>query len=315
MNVALELLRPKPRRGSTRWTHLFDTLFHKMGIDGVYARTALYEDMIERLAALITAHREPGTEVMRFPPVMNREHAGEVRIPEELSEPAGLRLRPARHRARDPFRRRAASMPAATGPRRCRRPISCCRRRPAIRSIRSRRAAARCRQAACASTSLRDCFRAEPSQPSRPAAILPDARISSASALPRMSRFPRALDGARARHRARPRPRLHRSTMPATRSSAGSGQMKAVSQMQQSLKFELLVPLRSEDAADGLHELQLPPRPFRHHLGYQGRAMASRRIPDASRSAWTGSRSAMFHTHGTDLAKWPAAVRETLALR
>ena len=43
-----------------------------MGADGVYARTALYEEMIERLAALITRHREPGTEVMRFPPVMSR---------------------------------------------------------------------------------------------------------------------------------------------------------------------------------------------------------------------------------------------------
>src|SRR5215471_20982307 len=52
--------------------HLTDTLFHRMGTDGVYARTALYEDVVERLAALITRHREDGTEVMRFPPVMNR---------------------------------------------------------------------------------------------------------------------------------------------------------------------------------------------------------------------------------------------------
>src|ERR1700730_5815992 len=52
--------------------HLAEVLFHKMGTDGVYARTALYEDMVERLAALITRHREAGTEVMRFPPVMNR---------------------------------------------------------------------------------------------------------------------------------------------------------------------------------------------------------------------------------------------------
>ena len=43
-----------------------------MGTDGVYARTALYEDVVERLAALITRNREPNTEVMRFPPVMNR---------------------------------------------------------------------------------------------------------------------------------------------------------------------------------------------------------------------------------------------------
>ncbi|MGA7809493.1 MAG: hypothetical protein WCB02_33350, partial [Bradyrhizobium sp.] len=52
--------------------HLADVLFHKMGTDGVYARTELYEGMVERLAALITRHREPDTEVMRFPPVMNR---------------------------------------------------------------------------------------------------------------------------------------------------------------------------------------------------------------------------------------------------
>jgi hypothetical protein len=52
--------------------HLADVLFLNMGTDGIYARTALYEEMIERLAALITRYREPNTEVMRFPPVMNR---------------------------------------------------------------------------------------------------------------------------------------------------------------------------------------------------------------------------------------------------
>ena len=133
--------------------HLADVLFHKMGTDGVYARTALYEDVVERLAALITRNREPSTEVMRFPPVMNRGAAREVGLPQELSEPARLRLRPARHRTRDQRRGRAASTPAATGPRRCRRPTSCCRRPPAIPSIRSRPAAASCPRAACASTS------------------------------------------------------------------------------------------------------------------------------------------------------------------
>src|SRR5271169_2593082 len=37
--------------------HLTDILFFPMGTDGVCARTALYEDMVERLAALIT--RQP----------------------------------------------------------------------------------------------------------------------------------------------------------------------------------------------------------------------------------------------------------------
>ena len=44
-----------------------------MGIDGVYARTGDYEDVIEGLSTLISRHREPNTEVLRFPPVMSRE--------------------------------------------------------------------------------------------------------------------------------------------------------------------------------------------------------------------------------------------------
>ena len=71
MNVAIRTASPDSTPIDAL-DHLADTLFHKMGTDGVYARTALYEDMVERLAALITRHREPGTEVMRFPPVMNR---------------------------------------------------------------------------------------------------------------------------------------------------------------------------------------------------------------------------------------------------
>jgi seryl-tRNA synthetase len=39
---------------------------------GVYARTAAFEAVVEALAGLITRHREPGTEVLRFPPIMNR---------------------------------------------------------------------------------------------------------------------------------------------------------------------------------------------------------------------------------------------------
>jgi seryl-tRNA synthetase len=47
-------------------------LFGPMGVDGVYARTGLYEKVVDSLASLITRHREPDTEVFRFPPVMSR---------------------------------------------------------------------------------------------------------------------------------------------------------------------------------------------------------------------------------------------------
>lgn len=47
-------------------------LFHPMGVPGVYARTAQYEDVLQRLSALITRLRDPRAEVLRFPPVMSR---------------------------------------------------------------------------------------------------------------------------------------------------------------------------------------------------------------------------------------------------
>jgi len=51
---------------------LFQTLFRQSGIDGVYGRTGQYETVVEALAALISRHREAGTEVYRFPPVVSR---------------------------------------------------------------------------------------------------------------------------------------------------------------------------------------------------------------------------------------------------
>src|ERR1700683_5644348 len=51
---------------------LLDTLFRPMGIDGVYGRTGRYEAIVEALAALISRHREPSAQIMRFPPVVSR---------------------------------------------------------------------------------------------------------------------------------------------------------------------------------------------------------------------------------------------------
>jgi seryl-tRNA synthetase len=52
--------------------HLADQLFRPMGVDGVYARSALYVDLVERLEQYITRQRDPQAEIMRFPPVMSR---------------------------------------------------------------------------------------------------------------------------------------------------------------------------------------------------------------------------------------------------
>src|SRR2546425_1140260 len=47
-------------------------LFRPMGVDGIYARTPLYEEGIERLSPFTPPPRDPATEVLRFPPVMTR---------------------------------------------------------------------------------------------------------------------------------------------------------------------------------------------------------------------------------------------------
>ncbi len=46
--------------------------FRPSGVDGVYGRTGVYESVVEALAALISSHRPQDAEVFRFPPVMSR---------------------------------------------------------------------------------------------------------------------------------------------------------------------------------------------------------------------------------------------------
>jgi hypothetical protein len=48
------------------------------------------------------------------------------------------------------------------------------------------------------------------------------------------------------------------------------GQIMAVSQIQQALKFELLIPYHANAKPDGLHELQLSPRALRPGVGAAG---------------------------------------------
>jgi seryl-tRNA synthetase len=66
----------EPQATSPAYEDLIDSvraaIFRPMGSDGVYARTGLYEDILQRLADLISRERDPRAEVLRFPPVMSR---------------------------------------------------------------------------------------------------------------------------------------------------------------------------------------------------------------------------------------------------
>jgi seryl-tRNA synthetase len=47
-------------------------LFRPMGVGGVYARTGLFERVIDGLTALISRYRPSDAEIFKFPPVMSR---------------------------------------------------------------------------------------------------------------------------------------------------------------------------------------------------------------------------------------------------
>jgi seryl-tRNA synthetase len=52
--------------------HVAAAIFHSLGVEGVYARTALYDRVYTGLGEFITRQRDPRAEAMRFPPVMSR---------------------------------------------------------------------------------------------------------------------------------------------------------------------------------------------------------------------------------------------------
>jgi seryl-tRNA synthetase len=51
---------------------ILPTLLRSSGIEGVYARTERFEQIVEALSDFITMYRDPNAQVLRFPPVMSR---------------------------------------------------------------------------------------------------------------------------------------------------------------------------------------------------------------------------------------------------
>jgi seryl-tRNA synthetase len=292
--------------------HLTDILFFPMGTDGVYARTALYEDMVERLAALITRHRETNTEVMRFPPVMNRaqlEKSGYLKsFPNLLGCVCGLHgtereihSAVSRFDAGGDWTTSLSPADLVLSPAACYPvyPIAASRGQLAPGGLRFDVAA--------------DCFRREPSRHLDRLQSFRMREYVCIGSSDDVSSF-RERWMERAQGIARDLGLSFRVDYASDPFFGRVGQMKAVSQKQQSLKFELLVPLRSEEQPTACMS-------FNYHRDHFGTTWG---IADANgEPAHTGCVAfgmdrlavAMFHTHGTDLAKWPVKVREMLGLQ
>ena len=292
--------------------HLADVLFHRMGSDGVYARTALYEDVVERLAALITRHREDNTEVMRFPPVMSRaqlEKSGYLKsFPNLLGCVCGLHgtereinAAVSRFDAGGDWTTSLSPADLVLSPAACYPvyPIAASRGPLPPGGLRFDVAA--------------DCFRREPSRHLDRLQSFRMREYVCIGSPDDVSAF-RERWMVRAQAIARDLGLSFRVDHASDPFFGRVGQIKAVSQKQQSLKFELLVPLRSEAEPTACMS-------FNYHREHFGTTWG---IVDANGdAAHTGCVAfgmdrlavALFHTHGVEPASWPASVRALLGQR
>ncbi|TGD99419.1 amino acid--[acyl-carrier-protein] ligase [Methylobacterium nonmethylotrophicum] len=310
MNMQVVNLPSQPK-GTDPLDALFDAMFRPMAAQGVYARTGAYEAVVEGLAALISRLREDGTEVFRFPPVMSRAHLerhgylnsfpnllGCVSCLEGTD--AQIMAMAARQATGGDWTEGLRTADLVLTPAACYPvyPIAAARGPVPEAGYRF--------DVAC------DCFRREPSQHLD--------RLQSF----RMREYvtigtPEQVAAFRERWIGRATALADTLGLPYRVEQASDpffgrvGQVMAMAQLQQALKFELLVPLRGEGSGTACMS-------FNYHREHFGTTW-DLRCADGE-FAHTGCVAfgmdrlavALFATHGPETADWPGSVRAALSL-
>jgi seryl-tRNA synthetase len=288
---------------------LASTLFRPMGSDGVYARTALYEDVMDRLVAFVTRQRDPKAEVLRFPPVMSRhqlEKSGYLK-----SFPNLLGCVCALHGSEASIRSAAESYynggdwtKGLSAADLVLSPAACYPIYPIVAS-RGRLPAGGLLFDVAA-----DCFRHEPSRSLD--------RLQSF----RMREFvrigaPQEIMAFREQWMARAEGLAQQLALPCTLDVANDpffgkvGQMMAVSQRQNALKFELLIPFYAGAKPTACMSFNCHLEHFGEVWGIQTQAGA---VAHTGCVAFGMDRLAvaLFANHGVDVERWPATARQAL---
>jgi seryl-tRNA synthetase len=301
-----------PEQAADPLAPIADALFRPLGSDGVYARTGLYEEVLERLAAFITEQREPDVEVFRFPPVVSRaliEKSGYLKsFPNLLGCVSALHGSEAEIRGaadgyeegRDWTRSLSASDLVLA-------PAACYPIYPMV--------AARwdtVPQGGLQFDVAADCFRHEPSKSldrlqsfrmREYVLIGTEAEITAF----RERWMKRAADLAAELE-------LPNETVAASDPFFGRvGQVMAVSQKQLSLKFELTIPYHAEAKPTACMS-------FNYHRDHFGQVWGIK--DETGEPIHTGCVAfgmdrltvALFCIHGLDVARWPSPVRRALGL-
>jgi seryl-tRNA synthetase len=283
------------------------SLFRPSDAAGVQARTAVFEQVIEGLSGFITHCREPETEIFLFPPVMSRAllersgylksfphllgcvsclHGTEADVRARVERPdwaeglsaIELVLSPA---ACYPVYPLAAQRGPLPGPGLLFDVASWCFRREATHEL-DRMQAFRMREFVCMGTAEQILeFRAR--------------WLARAAELAKLLGLPHHV-------------------APASDPFFGrAGRIAAISQLEQSLKFEWLIPVLSEEHPTACMS-------FNYHRDHFGTTWNLRTA--AGETAHTGCVAfgmdrlalALFATHGLDPRAWPPIVRESLSL-
>jgi seryl-tRNA synthetase len=298
-------------RSLTKDEALVEKLFHPMGVDGVYARSQQYEDVVQALQALISRRRPAGAEVLRFPPVMSRrqlEKQGYLNsFPQLLGcvcclhgsdAEIGAAVEEANRGADWTLQTSSADLvlsPAACYPV---YPLAAERGPVPDDGLLFDVAA--------------DCFRHEPSSdidrfqsfrmrefvcigsPAKVATFRDEWMVSAVSLAADLG-LPQEMDRASDPFFGR------------------VGQLMAANQVEQALKFELLIPVRSEGGPTACMS-------FNYHRDHFGKTWTL--VQEDGETAHSGCVAfgidrlavALFANHGTDTGDWPESVRALLRL-
>ena len=308
MTIAMQQPVSSPEKLDSIARHLFSP----MGAPGVYGRTGLYEGIVRALEHYITRQRQPGTQVYHFPPVMTRAM---IEKSDYLSSfPNLLGCVCCIGGSERDIKAAVSRFTCGTGDWTdslssadlVLTPASCYPIYPIAAALGPLPADGLLYDVAA------DCFRREPSddldrlQSFRMREYVRIAKPDQIQAF-RKEWMERATGMADAIGLP------YRVDVASDPFFGRGGELMAASQVEQSLKFELLVPVISQEKPTACMS-------FNYHREHFGEVWDIR--DDAGNHAHTGCVAfgmdrlavALFCTHGLDLKKWPQSVRATLAL-
>lgn len=286
-------------------------LFRPLGVGGVYARTGLFERAIDGLAALISRYRPSDAEIFKFPPVASRaqvEKSGYLKsFPHLLGCVSCLHGSEQEIRAAVDAGVAGKDWAGALGATDLvLAPAACYPVYPMVAARGAVPAGGLLFDVTC------DCFRHESTHEL--------GRFQSF----RMREYvcvgsPGEVVAFREHWKTKALELIDQLALPHRTATASdpffgrAGKIMAVSQVEQELKFELLIPIHSTENPTACMS-------FNYHQGHFGETWgietAGGEVAHTACVAFGMDRLglALFATHGIDLERWPAAVRRTLSI-